>query len=159
MGDIIVSEFFIQSAGIFTQVDNVDDCVVQYGSWRLNSWGYIYGNIGKYKDKCLHKIIAERMGLDVSKLTDHKDCDKTNNRRSNLREATREQNQMNRKINSNNKSGYKGVYWNKVMQKWEAVIRVDGKQIHLGYYDYAEQAHLYYCIAAIKHFGEFARFE
>lgn len=45
-------------------------------------------------------------------------------------------------------------------KKWRSQIRIDGKSIHLGYYDYAEQAHLYYCIAAIKHFGgEFARFE
>ena len=152
-----MSNFLVQPAGIKVSVSDVDDCIIQSSTWVLNDWGYIIGSSKKYNGKCLHRVIAKRMGLDLSKLTDHKDCNKTNNRRSNLREATKSQNGMNSK--SNNKSGYKGVTWNKAMQKWQAQIQINGRSIHLGYYDYAEQAHLYYCIAAIKHFGEFARFE
>ena len=139
------------------EIDKVDLNFVQNYSWRLSNNGYIIGKAGKYHTRYLHKIIAERAGLDVSNLIDHKDGNPLNNQRNNLRPATRKQDSRNHKRQSNNISGYKGVYWCK--QGWRAVIRVDGRCIHLGYFNIAERAHLYYCIAAIKYFGEFARFE
>lgn len=155
-----MSKFFIQSAGTEVSVDDIDDYIVQIGYWTLGgSMNYIYGRRGKYHRQYLHLIIAERMNLDISNDIDHIDHNIYNNQRSNLREATRSQNMMNSKIHSDNKTGYKGVDYRKDMQKYRARIQVDDRSIHLGYYDYAEQAHLYYCIAAIKYFGKFARFE
>ena len=138
-------------------IDEIDVPIALSCTWSLNGWGYIQGKSNKYRDKYLHKIIAERMGLNVSKLTDHKDLNKFNNQRFNLREATKSQNLRNRNAQSNNKSGFKGVSWCKVKRKWRATIYAGGKHINLGYFDDPEEAHEVYCKAAIKYFGEFAR--
>ena len=53
----------------------------------------------------------------------------------NLREATQSQNLQNRGKPSNNKSGYLGVSWSKVMSKWHARIVADRESFHLGYFD------------------------
>lgn len=72
--------------------------------------------------------------------TDHEDMNKTNNRWSNLREATRSNNQANKGIQSNNTSGHKGVSWHKNNKKWRAYIKVNGKQIDLGHFKSKELA-------------------
>jgi len=64
---------------------------------------------------------------------------------------------MNRKINKNNKSGFKGVYWHKRTNKWAATIRTNNKAMHLGVYEEKEEAvEAYFYAAKIKH-NEFAR--
>lgn len=155
----IMSKFFIQSAGIEIPVNDIDDCVVQVTTWRINNWGYVTGNgrNSPYRNKCLHCIIAERMGLNLTNDIDHIDLDKFNNRRLNLREATRSQNQINHRIHSNNTTGFKGVSFRR--NKYRAMIMADGKSIELGYFDIPEEAHEAYCKAAIKYHKEFARFE
>lgn len=104
------------------------------------SWLYIYGEWPK---------------ADI----DHVDLDGTNNRISNLREATRSQNIANSGMLSSNTSGWKGVSYEKPKRKWKAYIRINGLKINLGRYNCPTAAHLAYCHAANKHFGEFARTE
>jgi len=111
--------------------------------------------LGKSKMVYMHREI---MGLAcLGKEVDHEDRDGLNNRRSNLRIATRSQNGMNRKINKNNTSGYKGVYWHKQHQKWCAQIKINNKKIHLGYFDNKIDAVKARDEAAKKYHGEFAR--
>jgi len=74
----------------------------------------------------------------------------------NLRIATSSQNQHNRKINKNNKSGFKGVWWNKKRGKWEAYTRLKGKKIHLGRFNDPEVAAQIVRIERIRLHGEFA---
>lgn len=88
---------------------------------------------------------------------DHEDTDGINNRRSNLRRANQKQNGANRGLFKNNTSGWKGVSWVAVSQKWYATIKVDGKSKNLGYYDCGPAAHFAYLVAADNAFGEFAR--
>jgi hypothetical protein len=89
---------------------------------------------------------------------DHIETGQTlDNRRSNLRVATRTQNGTNTRRYACNTSGYKGVSWHIAHKKWKASIRVDKKLIHLGYFDTAEKAYAAYCEAARSFFGEFAR--
>jgi hypothetical protein len=71
---------------------------------------------------------------------DHIDCDSTNNLIDNLRPATRSENSMNRRIMKNNKSGVKGVSWNKRCGKWEASGQTNKKSTKLGYFDAIEDA-------------------
>jgi len=81
-----------------------------------------------------------------------------NNSRSNLRVATHAENMCNRQIHRNNACGYKGVRFNRKINKWQAVIWLDRKQTHLGSFETPEGAHeAYKCAAAALH-GEFARF-
>lgn len=86
---------------------------------------------------------------------DHTDRNTLDNRRCNLRICTISQNNMNRKKSSNNSSGYKGVYWNKIASKWRSHITINKKSIHLGYFHNKEEAHAAYCAASKKYHGEF----
>ena len=88
---------------------------------------------------------------------DHINGVRTDNRWVNLRSATRTQNTYNRCAQRNNKSGYKGVFFHKRANRWQAVIGVDGKRIHLGCFRSPELAAAAYARAAKIHHGDFAR--
>lgn len=86
---------------------------------------------------------------------DHINRIKTDNRWTNLRAATHQQNQMN-KFQANNTSSRKGVTWHKRTGKWRAGISVNGKDYYLGLYNDIEDAAVAYStIAKILH-GEFS---
>jgi hypothetical protein len=90
---------------------------------------------------------------------DHINGDGFDNRISNLRLATRSQNNMNVRAHRDSTSGLKGAYWDKRSRTWLAQIRLNGKQHYLGKYDTAEEAHAAYCAAAERLHGAFARTE
>ncbi|EHM45250.1 HNH endonuclease [Escherichia coli] len=73
-------------------------------------------------------------------ILDHINRVRTDNRIENLRKATHSQNMQNRKMQSNNKSGFRGVSWDERYGKWRARIKVSGKIISLGYHPTAEKA-------------------
>jgi hypothetical protein len=104
------------------------------------------------KKKCfkLHKFITNY------KMTDHINCNVCDNRKSNLRPCNHTQNMRNVTKYRNNKSGYRGVCWDKYTQKWLAQIKVNDKRIKLGRYIDKQQAALIYNQVAQKYFGEFA---
>lgn len=88
---------------------------------------------------------------------DHADGNPRNNRPSNLREATRSQNNMNRPMQCNNTSGAKGVYFVKRINKWHSRIKVGGKYVSLKYHATVEAASKAYSEASAKLHGEFSR--
>ena len=75
----------------------------------------------------LHRVIFFMNHGYLPEFIDHIDGDKSNNKIENLRECTNGQNQHNRVIGINNKSGSKGVHWNKMNKKWQAYITTKGK--------------------------------
>ena len=87
---------------------------------------------------------------------DHVNHDTLDNRKGNLRICTRSQNRMNREKQSNNTSGLKGVSRYKASGKWQAQIQVNGKHIHLSFFDDKLDAARAYNKAAKELFGEFA---
>lgn len=95
-------------------------------------------------------------GVWPKEFLDHINGERSDNRLVNLREATRIENSRNRGAPSHNTSGFKGVY---VTPKGraQAHIKVGGKQLFLGSFDLAEEAHAVYEAAASHHFGEFHR--
>lgn len=105
----------------------------------------------------LHRLILSLEAGDP-RLGDHKNGITLDNRRDNLRIADRKQNAANSRRSRNNRSGLKGAHWNPKSKKWDSKIQVDYLIILLGEFDTKEEAHAAYCIAAVKHFGEFARF-
>lgn len=147
-------KYLYTTCGTQFQVSDEDEIFLAGFSWKLTN-GYIQGSSGKYHCRYLHRIIAERMGLDFPNEIDHKDGNPLNNQRDNLRPATRLQNAVNSKIPVNNTSGCKGVDYCKALQKWRARIRVK----HLGYFDDYEEACKVREEAEIKYFGEFRRGE
>ena len=89
-------------------------------------------------------------------LLDHKNLDKTDNRISNLREATYSQNAINSGPSKLNKLGIKGVSYSKAKKKYRAQIQYEKKYVHIGYYDTAEEAGAAYDKKAEELYGEFA---
>jgi len=89
---------------------------------------------------------------------DHIDGNPSNNKIENLRLATRSENLGNTKIQKNNTTGFKGVSFYKRTCKFQSRIQKNKKLVHLGFFDTPEEAHEAYKQAAIKHFGEFARY-
>lgn len=113
---------------------------------------------GMKKKKSLHRLVGITFLSNPKNkaMIDHIDNDPTNNNVLNLRWATSQENGMNKQKNINNKSGMKGVSYNKDNDKWNAQIMKKGKSIHLGYFDNVKDAGECYDDKAKKIFGEFA---
>lgn len=106
----------------------------------------------------VHRVIwAMVTGEWPSTQIDHKNLDGTDNRWGNLRLATKSQNAMNTRIRKDNKSGYKGVFWDKNLRKYRADIRLPTLRKHLGLFDDPKLAHEAYAKAVADNFGEFGR--
>ena len=86
---------------------------------------------------------------------DHADKNKSNNRKSNLRQATVSQNGMNSKLRKNI-SGITGVRLDKRCNKWCATITLNQKSIWLGEYADKDDAIKARLLAEAKYFGDFA---
>lgn len=137
-------------------VSKKDKWVKNY-KWFLSSGGYPSTHtIDEQNKDCvrkLHKIIFP------NNIIDHKNRNKLDNRRKNLRTCSRSQNQHNRNVNKNNKSGMPGVSWfknNYGWCGWRCRITVQNKEITIGYfqdYDKAVKARLK---AEQKYFGKFS---
>lgn len=106
--------------------------------WRKDRKGYIIANgrNGSNKIVWLHRII---MRAKDDEIVDHINWDKSNNKKSNLRIATKTQNNINIKRKSNNTSGYTGV---SVLKngKYKSSISINGKKYHLGTFDELKDA-------------------
>ena len=85
---------------------------------------------------------------------DHENGNGLNNHWLNLRECTHSQNVANQGPRKDNKLGIKGVSLYK-NGRYQAQININGKRIHLGYYDTPEAAARAYKKAAEKHYGVF----
>lgn len=108
----------------------------------------------------LHRLAWFYMTKEWPRLgIDHINCDPTDNRFVNLREANQSQNSANSRRSKNNTSGVKGVHWNGVGQKWRASIMYQRRKIHIGRYSRIEDAKAAYLAKAKELFGEFARAE
>ena len=112
---------------------------------RNDKYGYLRVNLYEYrvmKTHKIHRLVANAFidNPNNKQCVDHKNNDKTNNHINNLRFATSNENQHNRKLSNNNTSGYKGISWHKRVKKWYAQIKIDGISIHIGYYDDLDDA-------------------
>jgi hypothetical protein len=137
------------------------------GRWTLVTPGTLRGYTVLYfgaNRHWLHRIIAE-VFLNAGKpLTpqqevdhrEHIDGSHRQDRLSNLRICSLQENAQNRKLSPSNTSGYKGVHLHIPTDKWLASIQISGKKQHLGLFHTPEAAAKAYDKAALQHFGEFA---
>ena len=79
-----------------------------------------------------HRVIWAMVHGEWPDHIDHINHNKSDNRISNLRSVTHQENHMNRSIGKSNTSGHVGVVWHKKSNKWGAKIVVNGKSKHLG---------------------------
>lgn len=89
-------------------------------------------------------------------LIDHINGNGFDNRIGNLRLATSSQNLRNKRKTDKNTSGFVGVTWDKVNQKWIAQIVVNKKNIKIGRFACATEAHLARKNAEERYYGEFS---
>jgi hypothetical protein len=146
--------------GYVAFVDDEDyDRVIAAGPWRAHpDHGTVYAmrsvrKDGKWTTQSLHRFILGLTAQEI--LVDHRDHKGLNNCRSNLRVATPAQNGANRRKRNGTTSRFKGVCWDKRLQKWRARIGINGKHKHLGFFDNEADAAYAYYLAACEHFQEF----
>jgi len=110
------------------------------GSVNKGPSGYLRRQIsimgGVYKE---HRIIWLWMTGKFPENVDHIDQDATNNKWSNLRETSREENQKNMSLNRNNTSGFCGVSKSR-NGKWVARVVHKRKNYYLGTFDEIDEA-------------------
>jgi hypothetical protein len=152
-GDIVRIEI---QQNIFVCIDKEDYPVVSSYSWWLskNKSGNQYaGAVVNGHNIAMHRLI---MDAPSDKQIDHISGYGLDNRRSNLRFATQQQNACNMRKLAHRK--YKGICLLTDRYKcWQARIRVEGKLIRLGNFYTELEAVRAYNEAALKYHGEFAR--
>jgi hypothetical protein len=118
--------------------------------------GYIYIKINRKSLKA-HRLAFLYMKGWIPIEIDHENNDPSDNKWNNLRSSTHIQNSFNRKRHLNNKSGYKGVSWDSVRNKWHTQIMKNGKVVH-SFHDKIEDAAQEYRNKADEIAGEFAKY-
>lgn len=123
-------------------------------AWHVDADGYAAALV-EGKRALLHRLLLGIHG--TAKIADHRNLDRLDNRRQNLRVATKSQNGYNRGRRRDNKSGYKGVYRCSTTGHWRAEISAERKRHKLGRFADPISAAKAYDAAALRLHGEFAR--
>ena len=144
--------------GKFALVDDKDFEKVNQYKWHASKSYNTFYAIRKKDGETIrmHRVIMGFVKGDLRQV-DHINSNGLDNRRSNLRECSNQQNQFNMKARIGCSSKYKGVSWAKGRNKWLAQIQVDDKDFHLGYFKREIDAAKAYDKKATELCGEFAR--
>lgn len=143
----------------FAFIDDEDyDIISKYRWWRGGcgkkyAFTTIYNGHNKKKHHSMHRMIMKYPKLGI----DHIDGDTFNNQKSNFRICTQAQNTCNKAIQSNNKSGFKGVYFCNKLKKFRAGISINQHSKYLGTFDTSMEAAKAYNKSALENYGEFAK--
>lgn len=129
-----------------------DYSVVSNYCWHLTVDGYVATNIKDGVIK-LHRLLMNF----PDGIIDHKNRNKLDNTRDNLRIVTDQENAINSSISKRNTSGIIGVFFSKEKHKWAAALKVNGENKNLGRYKNKEDAIVARLKGELKYFGkEFA---
>lgn len=139
--------------GMSTVVDDADHEWLSQWKWWCDHKNYVR-RMANGQAIFMHREI---LGTPPGLYTDHINRDSLDNRRANLRVVTTSQNKQNSAAHRGSTSKYKGVYWHKNRQTWNAGIRHNGKHIHIGTFPTEETAARAYDCKARELFGQFAR--
>jgi len=143
--------------GLVAIVDDEDYDMLMQWKWTYLNKGYAYRHIydgHRYlRTALMHRQIMGLLDTPSVKV-DHINHDGLDNRRSNLRRATQQQNQWNCRKRSG-KFPYKGIR-KRPKRNWQALIELDGRCVTIGSFPTAEDAARAYDDCARRHFGEFA---
>lgn len=149
--------------GLYAIVDESDAEFVRQWEWlplvspRKNKTRITAVLSGSHKgavSQYMHRVL---LGVSDPRIqVDHINLDTLDNRRSNLRIVTNQQNAFNQAPRRGT-SRFKGVCWHKSVGKWNAQIGHNGRVRSLGVFESEIDAARAYDEAALRLFGEFAR--
>lgn len=147
------------ASGDVVVVSDRDAHLLKEHRWHVSSskGGYVVRNSERGRGSGRNKVFlhVEIMRPPPGLMVDHRNRNPLDNRRENLRLATRSQNRANA-ISSVGKSEFKGVTQLR-SGRWQAQISYDGKRCYLGSFESEEDAALAYDDAAWMAWGEYAR--
>ena len=149
--------FVTLTRGNVATIDAADVPLVAGRDWcTLPAMGKVYAarSGGPGKLVLMHRLLLE---ADPARHVDHINGDTLDNRRANLRQATRSENLRNARLSRANTSGVKGVSWHKHSGKWRGQIMAQGKQTEVGYFDTLDAAAAAMDFARDFLHGDFAR--
>ena len=127
--------------GIFTRKKwRSSNAVMGAAAGTTHTKGYIAIWIGGRRHMAHRLAWLYVYGEWPTKQIDHINGKKDDNRISNLRLADNAENQQNINTPRTNKSGVKGVFWNRFVNKWHAQIGIEGRNKHIGLYERFEDA-------------------
>lgn len=138
------------AGGRFALVDEDDYERVSRYNWCS------YSNGATRYAQCDH-VSMHHFILRTTNETDHKNHNGLDNRKQNLRTCSHAQNVMNTRKTTGKLSRFKGVSFNKPINKWTSEITFQTNRSNLGYFENEEDAARAYDRAAIERFGEFAK--
>ncbi len=111
-----------------------------------------------YNEMLSHRIIWLWMtGAWPKCQIDHKNRIKSDNRWTNLREATNSQNNVNRPSGKSSNTGVTGVWYDKKRDQYRVKIQVKGHEYTIGRYNTFEEAKMWRKLAEEEFYGDFAK--
>ncbi len=139
-------------------IDDQDYEDIRQFNWMVSKDGYAQRSRSKHeagKVELLHRRIMDIN--DPTIFVDHKNENKLDNRRGNLRLSNKQQNGRNiSKVSPKHNNPHRGISWHKETETWRAYITVNNKQIYLGLHDLLDGAIKARQAAEKFYFGEFA---
>jgi len=156
---LVPREFFMKKVplnkGFFSLVDDKDYEFVAQWTWHFDGkYAFRSKRYGPRKEGKSYKIYLHRLitNCPPNKQIDHINRNALDNRKCNLRICTKKENNHNRDKNSNNTSGFKGVWWDKRYKKWSVQIQ----HKHIGRFETATEGAIAYDKKAKELYKEFA---
>ena len=116
-----------------TIVDDIDYEWASQWRWYQTNKGYVVRGVSTSQNQIrLHREIASRCCLDLSKTIDHVNHNTLDNRRGNLRSANSRQQTLNQRKRQDASSKYIGVSWDKTRGRWKVQLEVNGTVVYSG---------------------------
>lgn len=136
-----VTAIFVTYKGIVHEclidTEDLPNVIELNRSWNLHGLMYVKCRYNT-KPLYIHRFIMKPTGI---LCVDHINHNPLDNRKENLRVTDNKTNMQNRSgPQSNSTSGVRGVSWDNKVGAWLAYVVVDGKHIHIGYFDNIEEA-------------------
>lgn len=159
------NKFDIINNVVYVHIDNDENKIMMCD---LEDWSrldkYYWRDVRGYAETTInykhYKFHRMAMNIDNKKIKiDHINGNTMDNRKINLRLCNDQENSFNRYKNSNNTSGYKGVYFDKERGKWRGAIQYNGRSYKSPKrYDRPEDAYEWYKNKSNELFKEFSVF-